>query len=199
MRVLLTPQASAASNAPHPTLHYAYAPPALSQPQLKCLQGSAAPYSPRNIALETRMYCVYPGVACHLEILMHPLTCTTTQLLAFTFTHAFLSAGCATVAEVRKRGDDFWGEFEFYLSDLVVGCVLDCVLVGLLAPAAVIGAKPKTKPSGKHRAYLFACWCLIVNPVATPLAATPLAVRHTSLHGALPEPMWQVSTSMLSL
>ena len=58
-------------------------------------------------------------------------------------------AGCATVAEVRKRGDDFWGEFEFYLSDLVVGCVLDCVLVGLLAPSAVIGAKPKTKPSGE--------------------------------------------------
>ena len=59
-----------------------------------------------------------------------------------------VNAGCATVAEVRKRGDDFWGEFEFYLSDLVVGCVLDCVLVGLLAPSAVIGAKPKTKPSG---------------------------------------------------
>ena len=57
--------------------------------------------------------------------------------------------GCATVAEVRKRGDDFWGEFEFYLSDLVVGCVLDCVLVGLLAPSAVIGAKPKTKPTGE--------------------------------------------------
>lgn len=63
-----------------------------------------------------------------------------------------MAAGCATVAEVRKRGDDFWGEFEFYLSDLVVGCVLDCVLVGLLAPSAVIGAKPKTKPSGKHHA-----------------------------------------------
>lgn len=65
-----------------------------------------------------------------------------------------MAAGCATVAEVRKRGDDFWGEFEFYLSDLVVGCVLDCVLVGLLAPSAVIGAKPKTKPSGKHSM----CW-----------------------------------------
>ncbi|KAL3133140.1 hypothetical protein ABBQ38_007034 [Trebouxia sp. C0009 RCD-2024] len=62
-----------------------------------------------------------------------------------------IDAGCATVAEVRKRGDDFWGEFEFYLSDLVVGCVLDCVLVGLLAPSAVIGAKPKTKPSGLDR------------------------------------------------
>lgn len=27
---------------------------------------------------------------------------------------------CATVAEVRKRGDEFWSEFEFYLSDLLV-------------------------------------------------------------------------------
>ena len=62
-----------------------------------------------------------------------------------------MSAGCATVAEVRKRGDAFWDEFEFYLSDLVVGCVLDCVLVGLLAPSAVLGPKSKTKPSGDHK------------------------------------------------
>lgn len=25
------------------------------------------------------------------------------------------------MAEVRKRGKDFWAEFEFYLSDLLVG------------------------------------------------------------------------------
>ena len=50
-------------------------------------------------------------------------------------------AACATVAEVRKRGADFWDEFEFYLSDLVVGCVLDVVLVGLMAPAAALTAK----------------------------------------------------------
>jgi hypothetical protein len=43
------------------------------------------------------------------------------------------------VAELRKRGDDFWGEFEFYLSDLMVGLVLDVVLVTLLAPPALIG------------------------------------------------------------
>lgn len=43
------------------------------------------------------------------------------------------------MAEVRKRGDDFWGEFEFYLSDLMVGLVMDVVLVGLMAPTAVIG------------------------------------------------------------
>ena len=39
------------------------------------------------------------------------------------------------MAELRKRGDDFWGEFEFYLSDLMVGLVLDVVLVTLIAPA----------------------------------------------------------------
>jgi Protein RETICULATA-related len=58
--------------------------------------------------------------------------------------HFSLCAACATVAEVRKRGDDFWTEFEFYMSDLVVGCVLDVVLVSLMAPVAVIGAKPKS-------------------------------------------------------
>lgn len=33
---------------------------------------------------------------------------------------AVLPPACATVAEVRKRGDEFWSEFEFYLSDLLV-------------------------------------------------------------------------------
>lgn len=54
-----------------------------------------------------------------------------------------IDSTCATVAEVRKRGDEFWGEFEFYLSDLLVGLVMDVVLVGLMAPTAVIGkARP---------------------------------------------------------
>ena len=52
------------------------------------------------------------------------------------------------MAEVRKRGSDFWGEFEFYLSDLVVGCVLDCVLVSLLAPIAVLGPHAKSRGKG---------------------------------------------------
>ena len=57
------------------------------------------------------------------------------------FSEVAIDTGCATVAEVRKRGDDFWNEFDFYLSDLIVGCVLDVVLVTLLAPVAVIGAR----------------------------------------------------------
>lgn len=60
------------------------------------------------------------------------------------------SAGCATVAEVRKRGEEFWTEFEFYLSDMVVGIVMDVLLVTLMAPVAVIGAKSK-KSGGATR------------------------------------------------
>ncbi len=52
------------------------------------------------------------------------------------------------MAEVRKRGADFWDEFEFYLSDLVVGCVLDVVLVSLMAPTATLGARKATTHSG---------------------------------------------------
>ncbi|KAK9823760.1 hypothetical protein WJX72_005247 [[Myrmecia] bisecta] len=60
------------------------------------------------------------------------------------FVEVLIDSGCATVAEVRKRGSDFWNEFEFYLSDLVVGCVLDVVLVTLLAPVAVIGSRSRS-------------------------------------------------------
>ena len=90
-----------------------------------------------------------------------PINCMACKFCDWSFIHSqwCTPAGCATVAEVRKRGDDFWGEFEFYLSDLVVGCVLDCVLVGLLAPAAVIGAKPKTKPSGQQ--HVLHCFAVI--------------------------------------
>lgn len=43
---------------------------------------------------------------------------------------------------MRKRGADFFDEFEFYLSDMIVGLVLDVALVSLLAPVAIVGAKP---------------------------------------------------------
>eukprot|EP00887_Chlorella_sp_A99_P005252 scaffold1.g5252.t1 len=65
-----------------------------------------------------------------------------------------IDAGCATVAEVRKRGEDFWGEFEFYLSDLVVGLVLDVVLVTLIAPVAVLGVKPLGAAASPFKSWL---------------------------------------------
>lgn len=54
-----------------------------------------------------------------------------------------IDSGCATFAEVKKRAEEFWNEIEFYVSDLVVGCVLDCVLVTLLAPVSPVWGGPK--------------------------------------------------------
>ncbi|XP_010505383.1 PREDICTED: protein RETICULATA, chloroplastic [Camelina sativa] len=46
---------------------------------------------------------------------------------------------CATVAEVQKRGKDFWAEFELYVADLLVGTVVNVALVGMLAPYVRLG------------------------------------------------------------
>ncbi|GBG64929.1 hypothetical protein CBR_g48677 [Chara braunii] len=54
-------------------------------------------------------------------------------------TEITIDSGCATFAEVKKRGAEFWDEFEFYLSDLLVGIVLDVALVGMLAPIVTFG------------------------------------------------------------
>ncbi|CAA6656785.1 unnamed protein product [Spirodela intermedia] len=52
---------------------------------------------------------------------------------------------CATLAEVQKRGKDFWAEFELYAADLLVGVVVNVALVGLLAPYARIGQPSTSK------------------------------------------------------
>ncbi|KAG2423210.1 hypothetical protein HXX76_015467 [Chlamydomonas incerta] len=80
-----------------------------------------------------------------------------------------IDSGCATVAEVRKRGKDFWAEFEFYLSDLLVGLVLDVVLVSLMAPAAVLGGVSRAAMSN--------------SPLKKWLATIPSAVFEASVPG----------------
>ena len=55
-----------------------------------------------------------------------------------------VDSGCCTIAEVQKRGKDFWHEFEFYFSDMVVGLVMDVIIVTLLAPTATIGRQHRT-------------------------------------------------------
>ena len=93
-----------------------------------------------------------------------------------------IDAGCATVAEVRKRGDDFWGEFEFYLSDLVVGCVLDVVLVTLMAPAMPIGRKAAAVSAASSSSLV----AKIVAPIRKAAAGVPSAVLEASVPGARP-------------
>lgn len=52
---------------------------------------------------------------------------------------------CATFAEVQKRGENFWAEFELFAADLLVGIVVDIALVGMLAPYARIGQRPVSR------------------------------------------------------
>lgn len=54
-------------------------------------------------------------------------------------TEIVIDSCCATIAEVQKRGKDFWAEFELYVADLLVGVVVNIALVGMLAPYARIG------------------------------------------------------------
>lgn len=56
-------------------------------------------------------------------------------------TEVVIDSCCATFAEVQKRGNDFWAEFELYAADLLVGIVVDIALVGMLAPYARFGKR----------------------------------------------------------
>ncbi|XAR68897.1 hypothetical protein NMG60_11000303 [Bertholletia excelsa] len=60
-------------------------------------------------------------------------------------TEIVIDSGCATLAEVQKRGKDFWAEFELYFADLLVGVVVNVALVGMLAPYARIGQPSLSK------------------------------------------------------
>lgn len=45
-----------------------------------------------------------------------------------------------TLAELQGRGDRFWKEFDFYLSDIALEIFGDAILVWLLSPVAMLGA-----------------------------------------------------------
>ncbi|PIN00983.1 hypothetical protein CDL12_26510 [Handroanthus impetiginosus] len=90
-------------------------------------------------------YLDLQGSAWPLGFLMRHCSMLRNRMLAdpsFLFkvgTEVVIDSCCATYAEVKKRGKDFWAEFELYGADLLVGIVLDVVLVGLLAPRFHIG------------------------------------------------------------
>uniref|UniRef100_A0A0E0Q619 Uncharacterized protein n=1 Tax=Oryza rufipogon TaxID=4529 RepID=A0A0E0Q619_ORYRU len=54
-------------------------------------------------------------------------------------TEIVIDTCCATFAEVQKRGEEFWSEFELYAADMLVGVVVNVALVGMLAPYARFG------------------------------------------------------------
>ena len=51
-----------------------------------------------------------------------------------------VDAFLACFAEARRRGHDFWAEAEFFVSDLLVGSLLDAMLVTMMASSTPLGA-----------------------------------------------------------
>ncbi|KAH6802874.1 reticulata-like protein [Perilla frutescens var. frutescens] len=94
-------------------------------------------------------YLDLQGSAWPLGFLMRSSAMLRNRMLAdpsFLFkigTEIVIDSCCATFAEVKKRGKDFWAEFELYTADLLVGVVVNVALVGMLAPYARIG-QPST-------------------------------------------------------
>lgn len=66
-------------------------------------------------------------------------------IVCFDMMQIVIDSGCATFAEIQKRGKDFWAEFELYAADLLVGVVVNVALVGLLAPYARIAQPSLSK------------------------------------------------------
>ncbi|KAL6516729.1 retention in endoplasmic reticulum protein 1 [Orobanche gracilis] len=90
-------------------------------------------------------YLDFQGSSWPLGFLMRYCSMLRNRMLAdpsFLFkvgTEVVIDSCCATFAEVKKRGKNFWAEFELYAADLLVGIVVDVALVGMLAPYARIG------------------------------------------------------------
>ncbi|CAH8387901.1 unnamed protein product [Eruca vesicaria subsp. sativa] len=75
-------------------------------------------------------------------------------------TEIAIDSCCATFAEVKKRGEEFWSEFELYAADLLVGLVVDVALVGLLAPHARIGKTSVASSTGLFKGLRRSCAAL---------------------------------------
>ncbi|CAN6180437.1 unnamed protein product [Urochloa humidicola] len=66
-------------------------------------------------------------------------------------TEIVIDTCCATFAEVQKRGEEFWSEFELYAADMLVGVVVNVALVGMLAPYARFGGGSASGLLGRVR------------------------------------------------
>ncbi|CAL5066282.1 unnamed protein product [Urochloa decumbens] len=66
-------------------------------------------------------------------------------------TEIVIDTCCATFAEVQKRGENFWSEFELYAADMLVGVVVNVALVGMLAPYARFGGRSASGLLGRVR------------------------------------------------
>ncbi|CAI5536284.1 unnamed protein product, partial [Closterium sp. Naga37s-1] len=92
------------------------------------------------------------------------------------FTEIVIDSGCATFAEVRKRGDDFWKEFDLYMSDILVGFAVDAALVSMLAPMARFSSSAAASAARGRRG-------LVPPGLAAALEALPSSMFEAALPG----------------
>ncbi|MED6180632.1 retention in endoplasmic reticulum protein 1 [Stylosanthes scabra] len=96
-------------------------------------------------------YLDLQGSAWPLSFLMKNCSILRNRMLAdpsFLFKvgiEVFIDTCCATYAEYKQRGKDFWAEKELVIADVLVGDVVDIALVTLLAPYARIGKPSVSK------------------------------------------------------
>ena len=74
---------------------------------------------------------------------------------------------------------NFWSEAEFFVSDLLVGCVLDATLVALLASPAKLGAASPRAAALARGGHFAPLWAVAAELPASLFAAAPPGVRYT--------------------
>ena len=85
----------------------------------------------------------------------------------------------ACFAEARRVAHDFWTEAEFFVSDLLVGCVLDASLVTLLAAPAKLGAASPRAVALARGGRFAPLWAAAAELPASLVAAAPPGMRYT--------------------
>ncbi|GJP44193.1 hypothetical protein CLOM_g3582 [Closterium sp. NIES-68] len=91
-------------------------------------------------------------------------------------TEVVIDSGCATFAEVQKRGEDFWKEIDLYTSDILVGIAVDSALVSMLAPMARFGSSAAASAARGRRG-------LVPPGLAAALEALPSSMFEAALPG----------------
>ncbi len=82
-------------------------------------------------------------------------------------------------AELRRKSHSFWEEAEFFVSDMLVGSVLDFTLVSLMAPAAKLGGLSPAAAVLARGGRLAKLRAAAAELPCSLFCAAPLGVRYT--------------------
>ena len=88
-------------------------------------------------------------------------------------------------AELRRKSHNFWEEAEFFVSDMLVGCVLDFSLVALMAPAARLGGLAPAASALARGGRLAKLRAAAAELPPALFAAAPAGMRYTATQRAV--------------